>query len=453
MKISENVPIQTPSAGEFTWNSMVVEMQKRITELSLNVRGDPFQAAGDGVSDDSPAIQSAIDACARMGGGYVFLPAGNYLLSSAGLIMRDHVNLVGAGMYNTTLHLGNQVNKPVITDDSAGKPGAYAFGRIYMANLGIDGNRSNNPNGLEGIFTTAYYSIFENLYIYDCKTHGIRMGFALIGNHASQNRVTGCRISDCSGAGIYLDNKSVDHTISENYIHDCDIGLYIRNGGIRVVNNDIYNHDSAGIVVDQTVYDLIIMANDINGNRKVGISIKRTTVQNSRSWGQILVSNNSIFGDDLESDNLYDGILVDSPVNSGIDNLTLTGNKIFSLSNHNRFRYGINLAENITGAFCAQNHIDNHGSARYNVGPGCAGIEIDSLGAGAIEAPSLPSSGTPLINPFHAPVSVYIVGGDVTGIAIDGTPTSQVGGNFYLSAGQTITVQYSVAPGWSWFAN
>lgn len=453
MTISEVLPDQTPNQGRLVWNSNDKELDKRLSGLSLNVRADPYRAEGDGIGDDGPAIQAAIDDCSKAGGGYVFLPTGKYMLGSGALIMRDLVNLVGAGMYNSTLSLGKGVNTPVITDDSAGKPGNYAFGRINLANFEIDGNRSNNPNGMEGIFTTTYYSLFENLYIHECQTHGIRIGFDKLGNNASQNRVAGCRISDCNATGVYLDNNAVDHTISENYIHDCDMGLVIKNGGIRVVNNDIYNHTSAGIVVAQTAYDVIIQANDINGNKKVGISITRTAVQNSRSWGQILVSNNSIFGDDLEADNLYDGILVDSPIESGIDNLTLIGNKIFSLNGRNRFRYGINLAENISRALCAENHIDSPGSARYNVGPGCAEIDIDSLGPGVLEAPILPPSGTSLTNPFHAPVTVYVGGGEVTQITISGSPTGQIGGSFYLSASQMISVQYSIAPGWSWFAN
>ncbi len=453
MTIPPDFPNQLHKLSQPSLKGDDLGLMAQLSKLSINVRAEPYGAAGDGLSDDGPTIQAAIDASSRAGGGYVFLPAGTYLLSSGSLIMRDHVNLIGAGMYNTSLRLGNQINQPVITDDSAGKTGAYAFGRIHLANLGIDGNRANNQTGVEGIFTSAYYSIFENLYIHDCQTHGIRMGFAMMSNNASQNRVFGCRISHCNGTGIYLDNKAVDHTISENYIHDCDTGIYIKNGGIRIVNNDIYNHLTAAIVVAQTVYNVIILANDINGNKKVGISIKRTTVENSCSWGQILVSNNSLFGDDLEADNLYDGILIDSPVKNGIDNLTLVGNKIFSIDGHNRFRYGINLAKNISGAFCAQNHIDNSGSANYNVDPSCSEIKIDSLGVGRLQAPNLPPSGMPLENPFHAPVNVYIVGGEVDGIAISGTQTGQVSGNFYLSAGKTITVQYKIAPSWSWFAN
>jgi Pectate lyase superfamily protein len=38
-----------------------------------------YGAKGDGRTNDGPAIQKAIDACARAGGGTVRLPAGNFL--------------------------------------------------------------------------------------------------------------------------------------------------------------------------------------------------------------------------------------------------------------------------------------------------------------------------------------------------------------------------------------
>ena len=50
-----------------------------------------FGAVGDGEHLDTDAIQSAIDACTKAGGGTVVLPAGTFL--SGTLILRDHVNL------------------------------------------------------------------------------------------------------------------------------------------------------------------------------------------------------------------------------------------------------------------------------------------------------------------------------------------------------------------------
>ncbi|MGH9327162.1 MAG: glycosyl hydrolase family 28-related protein, partial [Terriglobia bacterium] len=56
---------------------------------TFNIR--QYGAKGDKVSNDAPAIQAAIDACNRAGGGEVVVPPGNYF--SGGLIMKSNVTL------------------------------------------------------------------------------------------------------------------------------------------------------------------------------------------------------------------------------------------------------------------------------------------------------------------------------------------------------------------------
>jgi polygalacturonase len=56
---------------------------------TFNVRD--FGAAGDGKAKDTSAIQQAIDHCHVMGGGEVFLPAGNYLTGA--IQLRSHTTL------------------------------------------------------------------------------------------------------------------------------------------------------------------------------------------------------------------------------------------------------------------------------------------------------------------------------------------------------------------------
>src|SRR5208283_1753142 len=45
-----------------------------------NVKNAPYNAQGNGVADDTAAIQSAVNACSA--GDIVYLPAGTYLISS-----------------------------------------------------------------------------------------------------------------------------------------------------------------------------------------------------------------------------------------------------------------------------------------------------------------------------------------------------------------------------------
>lgn len=61
---------------------------------ALNIR--TFGAVGDGVTDDTAAIQAAIDAAWNVGGNTVFVPKGTYLVTSQ-VVLGKGVRLVGAG--------------------------------------------------------------------------------------------------------------------------------------------------------------------------------------------------------------------------------------------------------------------------------------------------------------------------------------------------------------------
>ena len=53
-----------------------------------------FGAKGDGIADDTAAIQAAIDHAAAQGGGTVLLAKGDYV--SGSLVLRSHVRLMVA---------------------------------------------------------------------------------------------------------------------------------------------------------------------------------------------------------------------------------------------------------------------------------------------------------------------------------------------------------------------
>lgn len=77
-----------------------------------NFSAKSFGAVGTGLVDDRAAIQSAIDACATAGGGFVYLPPGAYRIDS-GLTLPKIVNLIG--VRNGTVVVLNHATANLLT--------------------------------------------------------------------------------------------------------------------------------------------------------------------------------------------------------------------------------------------------------------------------------------------------------------------------------------------------
>lgn len=72
---------------------------------------------------------------------------------------------------------------------------------------------------------------------------------------------------------------------------------------------------------------------------------------------------------------------------------------------------------------------------------------------GLLNAPAVPTSGTAITNNFNVDVTVYVAGGSVSAIAVEGGATGMTSGPIRVPAGQTITLTYTAAPGWVWFGD
>lgn len=83
----------TPAVGDSSGSIATTEFVQEAAP-SLNVR--LFGAVGDGVADDTAALQAALDAASAVG-GTVYIPAGTFLIASGGLTCSKPVSIVGAG--------------------------------------------------------------------------------------------------------------------------------------------------------------------------------------------------------------------------------------------------------------------------------------------------------------------------------------------------------------------
>jgi len=107
--------------GEFYTAADINAVAAAVNSLDADTLGmfnvKAYGAIGDGIADDSGAIQAAIDAASGGwdSGGVVYFPVGNYRLASTLLVNEPNVTLMGASVGSTKLLLAASANFPAIT--------------------------------------------------------------------------------------------------------------------------------------------------------------------------------------------------------------------------------------------------------------------------------------------------------------------------------------------------
>ena len=76
-----------------------------------NVKNAPYNAKGDGTSDDTPAFEAAIAAAETAGSGIVYAPAGTYVITKILRIKKNNIILRGAGRDLTILNFTKSLQK------------------------------------------------------------------------------------------------------------------------------------------------------------------------------------------------------------------------------------------------------------------------------------------------------------------------------------------------------
>jgi len=173
----------------------------------VNVKG--FGAKGDGVTDDTEAIQNALDALNSLGGGLLIFPyTASYYKLTDELILYSNVHIVGIG-------------KPRITQTTSGKKifvGA-SLTNIIIENLNLYGTGATESctSGEDGIRLDSCSNIvLRNLLIEEI---GGTCGICLC---ACKNvLITECIIDKFSYAGIAMLDLCEDIWIVGNIVKNC----------------------------------------------------------------------------------------------------------------------------------------------------------------------------------------------------------------------------------------
>ena len=223
----------------------------------VNVRD--FGAKGDGVADDTAAIEAAT---AEAAGKCLFFPAGTYL-TSKGLRIPSNTCVRGENRYNTTIRLTSDAfNCPCISTAGINDTDPYATQEcagIIIENLTADGNGTRDASGSAAQYgsaiclTNCHDVIVRNCRAINGRLHCLDVMSCYYGGPVADDSIY------YTGASY---NIVIDNVIAANpVLDDCITTHYSHN---IVINNCLCYHDSldglaynqVGIEIDDGSYDV-----------------------------------------------------------------------------------------------------------------------------------------------------------------------------------------------------
>lgn len=201
-----------------------------------NVKTD-FGAAGDGVADDSPAIQRALDALRDMpksSWSTLYFPAGRYRLESTLLTSRKaHNDWLGCEF------VGEDPETTVL--EWHGPEGKWMWGLdawyCKVSRLAFDG-RGRAGAGLMRWHAFSTYCELSDLRFRDIPGAGIRLGSNT--NHQegqAEHAILRCRFKNCGTGILTSDWNTLDIYVWHSLFEDCGRGVHNDTGGWQAVGN------------------------------------------------------------------------------------------------------------------------------------------------------------------------------------------------------------------------
>ncbi|GAA1265034.1 hypothetical protein GCM10009665_62930 [Kitasatospora nipponensis] len=309
-------PAQAATAGSLDW---------------FDVKA--YGAVGDGATDDTAAVQSAITAAGAAGGGTVYLPEGTYLVTpSSGnpalAVTARGVRLVGASSRAATLLKGGNGILLRMSGPQSDLSGATRLSYCSVENLGFNGNNKtgllvelyyNNNSYFRDVYMSSnndlcvdavefWDSRFYNLVIESCtgtpgsttqpniwlRNSSATSGYGYSPDNVNQVHFVGCRLENFGTGALWI-TQGTAATNSPNgiYLTDCKFETSRIQGGPHLKADASCTH-----VYATNIYCYA-------GNFAPGYS----TAQNIIAWA----ANNSA----LENVLIANGAV--ATVNSGVD--------------------------------------------------------------------------------------------------------------------------------------
>lgn len=274
----------------------------------INIKA--YGAVGDGVHNDTAAIQNAINAAAGRG---VFIPEGTYLVDV--LNLPSNTFLIG---YGATSILKTPNNAPDQTFIVRNADFVNGNTNIRLFNFTLDGNQLNQTLTFNNCCTqfkkvtnlrienmTVKGGISEGIYIFD-SPGAVVANNDILGNGRWQDDGSGIHLESCDSA-IINNNRS-----TANGFH----GIILTGVTNSVIaTNNCYANGYDGLRMQWACKFNTVTGNSLNGNTRFGLYMGQASDEN-------MFTGNTMSGNDVN------GIQFDTASNN-----YFTGNQIINNSN------------------------------------------------------------------------------------------------------------------------
>lgn len=322
----------TLSSNVFDKNEKSVDtlMDEKISkgELVLNVKD--YGAKGDGVADDTAAIQNAINASQL--GFTIYFPAGTYMISEILTILSNR-KYAGSGWGSTIKQMDNKNLAQLVQLPSQ----SAQYPNIVMKDLCFDGNNAKNTSTIGLYLWGLLNSMLYRVRVQNCSG----TGFFIDGNpsyQASTNHFIDCWAFQNTGYGMYLSGGAADnHVLGGDYGANWNSAIYLAGVSSSIRNAVLWGTQSgSGLIVAG-------VSNQITGNNVEGHAGHGIELLASHQF----VSGNKVY-DNANVPSAYgqkDGIYVNGTSGANVENVVIEGNDIYAglYANTGYYRYAINL--------------------------------------------------------------------------------------------------------------
>lgn len=480
-------------------------LKDRLADV-VNVKD--FGAVGDGVTDDTAAIQAAIDnVVARAAGGRIVIPSGTYKVNGALLIQKDGgtstgtgVSILGHGKDNTRIMQASltantfefrSMNFSGVSDlyighlTPASATAGYAVVLRNSPSLGSSGLHTWAKNiWINDAYNGILIESVAEARVRGVSMRGLRGTRGVVFTGSSGKASYGCYLEDVTSEGLNSggNNANLDHFVFDSYAFSLQMskctalngryGLHVANSANQASSaprwlfaNGLeldYNGSFAAFInASQGVYiqNSWISSSQGNSGMYVGSGFEgEMAISNSRFvWnkfhgaviegGREILINNCIIGDNGSGGSVYDGVVI----SGGVDNFAITNCSIGDtlLISGTTQRNGVFITANNSSEFVIANNIfKSNTSAPISNNSTGVGLIVNNIGYNPVGASNVTVTTSPMIyTAGSTPETLYISGGTVASVAVGGqTLFSATNCTVRLGAGQQATITYSSTP-------